>query len=428
MKGLIFTYVLTYGGAVASIFSPLAGLLIYVAFSILMPPALWHWSVPIGNYSRIIGVAFLGGWALNGMGDGRFGAARPIAVNLCWYLGWVVASTFMSPDPSAGMPFVEFLAKIVLPFLAGVTLISSAERMRMLSWTMLVSCAYLAFECNMAYLGGLSIEAEGFRMLDNNTFSIFMVAGYGMAIVKAFEEEVLWRRLACFGMAAAMAHVPMLSFSRGGMLGILVASLAAVYLIEKSLRTWQMVAAAAVVGAVLAGPSVIDEFGTLFNKAEQRDASAQSRIDLWTDCVRAATTSPVFGIGQGRWQHVAANYGWPDGKAAHSLWFQTVAELGFPGVAILLLFYLRTIWISWRLIPYAETREQRTHAKMTIASLFGFAVSASFLSVDGFEFPFYVAMLGACNAKLIMQGAQKISWAYEERLPWEPQAGRGHAT
>src|SRR5262245_51344112 len=123
MNGLIFTLVLTYGGAVVSIFRPFHGLLIYVCFAILKPPALWPWAVPPGSYIRIIGVALLLGWAINGFGDARLGRARPVVWSLLGYFLWVILSTEFSGDPERGQPFIEFMAKVVLPFVAGVTLI-----------------------------------------------------------------------------------------------------------------------------------------------------------------------------------------------------------------------------------------------------------------------------------------------------------------
>src|SRR5207249_1975903 len=68
MKGLIFTYILTYGGAIIAPFRPFAGLLIYICFATIKPEALWYWSVPKGNYSRIIAIALLLGWAAHGFG------------------------------------------------------------------------------------------------------------------------------------------------------------------------------------------------------------------------------------------------------------------------------------------------------------------------------------------------------------------------
>src|SRR5262245_64403942 len=87
MKGLVFTYVLTYGGALLSFFDPYIGLLVYVCFSIIRPEFMWHWAVPEGNYSRIVAIALLLGWILRGMGNWQFGKARAIVVALAAF--WV---------------------------------------------------------------------------------------------------------------------------------------------------------------------------------------------------------------------------------------------------------------------------------------------------------------------------------------------------
>ncbi len=87
-KGLLFTYGLTYGGALVSLFNPFSGLLIYICFAIVRPESMWFWSVPAGNYSRIIAIALLAGWAMHGFGSWRFGRARAIVTAgrhlVCW--------------------------------------------------------------------------------------------------------------------------------------------------------------------------------------------------------------------------------------------------------------------------------------------------------------------------------------------------------
>src|SRR5687768_1348935 len=108
MKGLLFTYALTYGGAVVSLFNPWVGLLTYVAFAILRPASLWHWSVPPGNYSRIVAVALLVGWALNGFGNWNLGRARGILLCFVGFWCWALASTLFSARmPEVGFAFLE---------------------------------------------------------------------------------------------------------------------------------------------------------------------------------------------------------------------------------------------------------------------------------------------------------------------------------
>lgn len=409
MKGMLFTYGLTYGGAVVSLFNPFYGLLIYICFAIIRPPALWHWSVPVGNYSRVIGIAFLVGWAVHGFGDRSLGKARPIVIALFGYFLWVTLSTAFSPNPELGLPFVEYLTKIILPFIAGVTLIHTWEQLKQLLWVILGSCTFLAYEANMAYLNGVDVERQGLISLDNNAFSILMATSFGLALVLGLTDQVFWRRSAFFGVAAAMAHVPMLAFSRGGMVGVLAATIVAAVVVPKTSRTWMMFLAAAIVGSILAGPSVVAEFSTALNEGEQRDESAQSRLDLWQDCTDAMVKNPLFGIGQEHWGLVAHEvYGWPKNKEAHSLWFQTAAELGVPGVAFLASFYFLTVWRTWWAARESDVPWHRTVSLMMFVSLTGFAVSAAFVTVEGFELPYYVALIGACTLKLEPSGVHSF--------------------
>jgi putative inorganic carbon (hco3(-)) transporter len=419
VKGLLFTYALTYGGAVVSLVNPFHGLLIYICFAIVKPPALWHWSVPEGNYSRIIGIAFLVGWAINGFGNQTLGKAKPIVWALLGYYLWVILSTFFSPQPELGTPFIEYLAKITLPFVAGVTLVRSWRQLQQLLWVVLGSCAYLAYEANLAYLNGHNFAQGRFLAIDNNSFSILMITGFGLALVLGLEEQVAWRRYMCFGIAAAMAHVPMLSMSRGGMVGALVAAGVAVLIVPKTRRTWMMMIAAVAVGSILAGPSVIEEFSTTLSAEEDRDSSAESRLLLWQDCVDVTLKNPIFGIGQEHWSLVAErDYGWPPNKEAHSLWFQTAAELGIPGVTFLSLFYFLTIMLTWRAGRRNDAPWMPTLSRMITVSLIGFAVSAAFVTVEGFELPYYVALIGACalNVRPVEREEDEIAEPGESSL------------
>jgi len=128
MKGLLFTYIATYGGSVAALFNPFIGLLIYICFAIIKPDMLWHWSVPQGNYSRIIAISLLMGWVLQGFGSWRFGRATVIVTALVGYWSWAVLSNLGGAShPAVGWEFVEAKAKIILPFLASRRLKRSAN-------------------------------------------------------------------------------------------------------------------------------------------------------------------------------------------------------------------------------------------------------------------------------------------------------------
>lgn len=62
MKGLIFTYLMMFSGMYYGLVRPVYGAGIYIGLSILKPPALWHWAVPIGRYSFYVAICTLIGW------------------------------------------------------------------------------------------------------------------------------------------------------------------------------------------------------------------------------------------------------------------------------------------------------------------------------------------------------------------------------
>src|SRR5262245_35154029 len=120
MKGLIFTYVLTFGGSAAALFNPFVGLLVYVCFAVVKPDLLWTWTVPPWFYSRFVAISLLTGWVFCGFGNWKFGRAQAIVLSLLGFWLWSFVTVSFGWDKDRGMRFVEEITKIVLPFLVGI--------------------------------------------------------------------------------------------------------------------------------------------------------------------------------------------------------------------------------------------------------------------------------------------------------------------
>jgi probable O-glycosylation ligase (exosortase A-associated) len=411
MKGLIFTYLLAYGGAFVSLFRPWYGLLIYVCFAIIRPESLWHWSFEGGgrNFSRIIAIALLVGWAVNGLGRWDFGRSRSTVFALVGLWFWAALSGLLAAnDTAAALYYLESVGKIVLPFVVGITLIDSQEKLKQLAWVILISQGYVAWELNLSYLRGFNILGPAgpgyFGGLDNNCVAIAMVTGAGLAFFLGLHERTWWRKWLAFAAAGLMAHTIMFAFSRGGMVGLLLTGFVTFLLIDKRPRHFAFFGLAVVAGLLLAGPEVRARFASAFVDKEKRDASAESRIEMWGQCLQLMAERPVLGVGPDQWTTFAKyRFGWGKRKEAHSLWLQTGAELGFVGLGLLLLFYLGTVARLWpvarRKVPNA-TEWDVAVARMTIASLTGFMVSAQFVSLEGLEIPYYITLIGAGSLKL----------------------------
>lgn len=410
MKGLIFTVALTYGGALMSLFKPFYGLLIYVCFAILRPEDMWSWSVQGGNYSRIIALAMLGGWLwhigltfLTGKGvNFRLGAGKPVALLFLAFWIWSAFLALNSRHPSHAWAYVETLAKILLPFLVGMTTIDSVKKLKQLAWVIVISQGYVAYELNMYYFGGYNkLWLDGFGGIDNNSVAIALVTVIGIAAFMFLHVEEYWKKAIIGFCGAFMAHAVLFSFSRGGMVALILCALVGFILLKKEWHHYLAFGFAVMAMVYLAGPEVRTRFLRTFEtKRGKREASAQSRIDLWADCYTVLKADPIMGCAPNHWPLLAHRFGWPAGKEAHSLWVQTATETGVPGIMMFAGFYLVCIFRLLMLLRHADEDDDPWFgdvARMVTASLAAFGISAQFVSLEALEVPYYVTLLGAAT-------------------------------
>lgn len=400
MKGLIFTWLLTLFGASASFFRPYYGFLVYVALAVLRPESLWSSHISGGRFSLIVAAAMLLSWALRGFGNWQLGSARKIVGLIIGFWVWCAFLATQADNPLHARYYVEQMARIVLPFVVGLTTIRTTADLRRLAWVIVLCEGYVAFELNRYYFGGFNYLWQiGFGGVDNNSAAIGLVTALGVAFFLFLSEAVRWKQVLIAGCTAFIGHAILFSFSRGAMLATIVFAAVSFVIIRKTTKHYTMFAAGLLAAAILAGPEVRARFLETFEKEDGlHEASAQSRIDLWKDCWVVFSRNPIMGCGPDHWPLLAHTFGWEPGKEAHSLWVQTATETGIPGIAMFLGFYVATILGSWRLLQRLHPDDPPWYgdaARMTIASLCGFGVAAQFVSLEALEIPYYVALIGA---------------------------------
>jgi O-antigen ligase len=403
MIGLIFTYLLTYCGAVAALFNPFVGLLAYVSLSILRPQFLWYWSVPKGNYSLIVGVAVLVGWAIRGFGSWRFGKARAIVGSFIAFFLWSMLSAVTAPNQDVAWNFVVELSKTMLPFLVGMTMIRSKSELYLLVWVVTAATGYLCYYFNMTYYLQGEIVIDGWGDIGRAVMSTMLVMTAFVALFLGLYEAIWWRKALAFASSALQFHAVLLSFSRGGMLGLLTSGLVAFLVVPKKPSSYFVLVVAALIGMRLAGSEVQARFMTISADEKERDASAQSRLDLWRDCIRVIAKHPILGVGPDHWPLVAPEYGWNRGKEAHQNWLQNGAEMGLPAMFFLAATFGMCLIRSWGVLRARNSVPDPLAgmiARMSVAALAGFFVSSQFVTIEMLEPPYYVTLIGAASLKL----------------------------
>ncbi len=255
MKGLILTYLLAYGGAAVALFNPFVGVCIYWIFDIVRPQVMFGWAGPDGSFSEVIAIATIIGWAFKGFGTWHFGRGRLLFILFAANLLWVLVSAAAAPDHAIALGFVQAQLKRSILFIIAVTSVQSVTQLRQLAWVLVGSAGFVAFDLNIRYLGGSNdANAIGYAGMDNNCLAISMLTCLGVAVFLGLYTRPWWEKALAFGSALLIGHTVLLTFSRGGMLGLIVAGVAAVVVAPKRPRYLLAIGAAIVLALVAGGP------------------------------------------------------------------------------------------------------------------------------------------------------------------------------
>lgn len=402
MKGLILIYAIALFGSIGALRSPVIGLYIYVGFAVLRPQFIWGWAGDFGGISLYVGIATLIGWMLNGFGSPKVGPGRSIVRALLFFAAWMALSSTQAIDKDVAYATLQPLMKFVMPFLIGVTILDTERRSFTMLWIIVLAMGYVSFEMNLEYWRGYNIAGEGFGGMDNNCFGVALVSTIGPAIALGLGAKTWYERLGAAACVALILHTTLLTFSRGAMVGLLVVGTTAFVIMPKRPKYLAVLALVGLLALRLTGPQLMARYATTVAESEERDGSAESRLDLWRDCIKLAMENPVFGIGPGNFPVVAASLGYTAGKQAHSVWMQQLAETGIPGALALVLVFSLSVVKLWPLAYQRLTDENRSQVAVAsglIMSIVGFGVAGQFVSLGGLEIPYYAAMIGVVLLK-----------------------------
>jgi O-antigen ligase len=422
MRAEILTFLLTAIGVGGAVVDPYISFLVYVCFAIIRPEALWPWITP-GRYSLIVALAMIIGWLARGGGSWKFRSATPVVIGLLGYWGWAVISGLHASHRDVATDYVVTLSKIVLPAIIGLTLVDSTKKLKQLIWVVVVSYGYISYEMNMSYFSGYNrAEIDGFGG-GRSAFGIGLVAVFGPAVYLGLAAEKPWQKAIAFVSALLILHTTFLTYSRGALVALIITGGVAILITPKRPKEVAALLVVAFLGVTLTGSRLQERFLTVFAGEQKRDASAESRVELWQDCIALMRAHPILGVGPGHFPVISWELGWDPGqsglgKEAHTLWLQVGAELGVPGLFSILLFYAACLWGVWPLCRRKSVVPDpwfRDAARMVVSSIVGFAIAAQFVSMEFLEVPYYIAILGAGLLKL--RGTLPVAEAAPEAPP-----------
>jgi probable O-glycosylation ligase (exosortase A-associated) len=208
-------------------------------------------------------------------------------------------------------------------------------------------------------------------------------------------------------------HTVLISYSRGAMVSMLAI---VPVLILRSRRRWQFLMVAAVLGAMIptmAGREIRGRFFSIDNYAEDR--TANSRFQSWAAAIRIANDYPLLGVGIRNANLLSHQYGADqEGRTIHSQYLQILADEGYPGLGLYLLAIVTFFWNGWRVRQLLRKRtDYSAHRAVCMlngveGAFFMFCVGGAFLSLEVFELPYFMLLIGAQICAIVRQEAAAV--------------------
>jgi probable O-glycosylation ligase (exosortase A-associated) len=314
----------------------------------------------------------------------------------------------MAQNRTVAWPWTFEYLKIFIMFFVSSLLIRTLQHVWVLLIVIALSIGYIAYEVNFLYLssGYLGIYHNGYGGLDNNGAGLMLAIAVPMCLF-IYLGTTRWWRWMFAALIPVLLHAVLMTYSRGAMVALLAASPVIFFRGRNKLQLGMAALAIAIVIPSLAGPEIRARFFSL--QSYQEEGSARSRFASWDAAFRIALDYPVFGVGVRNANLYSQQYGADmQGRTIHSQFLQVLADNGFPG----LLFYVMVIGsvlLSLRRVRRWARHLDDADARLAYSVACGiegglavFCVGSLFLSLEVFELPYVLLLMGA-QLPLVLQ-------------------------
>lgn len=435
MKQTIFMVLLTtYGALGAFVIEPFVGVAVYYLFAVLRPQYMWQWALPEVGWSAYVAWSTLLAtvwWAMSRppSPDERSEQRLSFAHKAFFVFGaWICLTYFTAQHPDVAWQwFLEYI-KIFLMFAVASFVLTNVKQVWWIYRLSAGALIYIAYELNYLYIFDhrLDIYHTGYGGLDNNGAGLMIAMGVPLA-VHAWEGTKQWWRWGYLLAVPPLMHAVLMSYSRGAMVALIVAAPLMLFRSKKKKQFSLILVLLISTVPYLAGQEIRARFFTVENY--DADATANTRFDSWQAAIRIANDYPVFGVGIRNSNVMSYAYGADmEGRTIHSQYLQTLADSGYPALALYLL-ALGSTWFSMRKARRALKGRDGTDAALARSMLNGvegsmavFCVGAIFLSLEVFELPYILALIGVQGSVLVHRLEVPATVTVRQQQPLSPYA------
>ncbi|PKI15775.1 putative O-glycosylation ligase, exosortase A system-associated [Colwellia sp. 12G3] len=363
--------------------------------------------------------------------------ASGLTTLILFFFFWSTISSFItiSYSPVVWFEWNTFL-KIIIFYVFCILTIKTKHHVNVFIWAITLSAAFFGAGEGLKYIvtgGGHVVEGiVGSRLSDRNELALALNMTIPLIIFLLPQVKSKLLKMALTGTLILNIVTIIGSFSRGGLLGLIIIG---GYFFLQSKRKL-LVSIIFFGGFIIASAMVSDKWTNRMDTINtmETDMSFLGRVMAWKQATLMAIDNPIFGGGfkagqnQALWLLYEPEFSKLDfivdtsgvriehAKAAHSIYFQVLGDLGFVGLfmflAILLLTYRKLIWVT----KNTDDEWIINLAKMLKVSLVAYCAGGAALSLPYFDLSFAIFALTHILCEIIKrENNKKVLLITEEK-------------
>src|SRR5712692_2560792 len=375
--------------------------------------------LPLGKVTGIVAVATLAVSVLSGRAPlNRLPREAFYLVLLFAQLALTVPFSPVWRGGAFKVVFLEFSKVVVMTI--GIMLI--AKTLKRLTMLLFVQAGAVATVSVVSLLRSRLVAERLTGILNGiygnpNDLALAVALAFPMCFAFLLRTRSLLRKIVWSFTMITMVGVVLLTFSRAGLLALLVAGGVCLWEFGVKGRRQYLVVGAAGAGLgvlILAGSAnYAKRIETIFKPSEDPTGSAQAREYLLKTSIRVSLEHPLFGVGPGNFGIVSGNW-----HETHNTYTQLSSEAGIAALILFLLIMRRgfiNIREAKRLVRGKP--EEQLFATALGASFASFAVGSVFASAAYQFFPYF--LVGYTSALRAIAGTEATAPSELSQPPQE---------
>lgn len=345
--------------ALAIVIDPFVGLLVIIT-STYMQPSIWFAAVRKLHLVKLLSLLTLSSWVMKmtAARDFTFMRARQ-NIPLMFFCFSIAVSCVMNPAD-----YGQLLLQVVQ--LAGmyvliVNLVRTPRQIGVLVITLIAGAIVSSMLALYQYKSGGALFAHraeyegelraGSTFGNPNVFALAMIFELplclGYFLTNRLPRVIRW---ACLGVALLLMAGVIVSFSRAGLVGTMLALAGSTFFVTKGHKErWTKIAILVLILVLLLPLTPPKYWQRAQTATDLQEVSINSRLAAWVAGANMAAHRPFTGVGLGQFRKNYVDYAPVWGQKTlleigpHSIYVEALAEMGFPGFIFFVLIIVASV-------------------------------------------------------------------------------------